>query len=90
MKCIHVVVSGLVHGVGFRDWLRRQADAANVSGWVKNTSAGKVEAVLAGERNAVRRLVEMCKVGPPAARVVEVETRRAKDPDSTGFKILAA
>jgi acylphosphatase len=33
-----------------------------------------VEAVIEGEEESVRKMVEWCHVGPPAAQVIDVET----------------
>lgn len=69
-----VVVHGLVQGVFFRDTVRRRAQAASVSGWVRNNRDGTVEAVFEGDTNAVVRLVAFCGEGPRGARVERVET----------------
>ena len=69
----HVVVSGRVQGVNFRDAARRQARALGVTGWVRNRADGRVEAVFEGEEACVRRMVEWCREGPPAARVDEID-----------------
>jgi acylphosphatase len=68
-----VVVHGQVQGVFFRDTARREASAQGVSGWVRNTPEGTVEAVFEGEREAVERLVGFAEDGPPAAQVERVE-----------------
>jgi acylphosphatase len=73
MRC-RVVVSGRVQGVWFRESCRREATALDVAGWVRNTGDGKVEAVLEGDRDAVEKLVAWMRVGPPHARVTDVET----------------
>lgn len=69
----HVLVSGRVQGVNFRDATRRQARALGVTGWVRNKADGRVEAVFEGEEAYVRRMVEWCRQGPPVARVDEIE-----------------
>ena len=68
-----VVVHGLVQGVFFRDTVRRQATAAGVAGWVRNTREGTVEAVFEGDTAAVERLVTLCHEGPRGARVDRVD-----------------
>jgi acylphosphatase len=68
-----VLVSGRVQGVFFRDTCSRQAIAAGVGGWVRNTGDGRVEAVFEGEPQAVDRLVEWCRHGPPRAMVTGIE-----------------
>jgi len=73
---VHVYVSGLVQGVAFRWFVRRVARELGVKGWVRNLPDGRVEAVFEGEERAVERLVELCRCGPPAARVDEVKVLR--------------
>jgi acylphosphatase len=88
MSARRVVISGRVQGVGFRDWMRRQANTLGVSGWVRNTRAGTVEALLDGDPGAVAELLRACRRGPPAAGVssiVEELTDQAVDP---GFRKL--
>ncbi len=68
-----VVVHGRVQGVFFRDSCQRQAAAEGVTGWVSNEPDGTVLAVLEGSPDAVRRLVDWCRTGPPSARVSAVD-----------------
>lgn len=64
-----VVVHGHVQGVFFRETTRRRAEAAGLSGWVRNRPDGTVEAVFEGEDDPVERLVRFCERGPRGARV---------------------
>ncbi len=89
MRRVHVYISGLVQGVAFRWFVRRMAKELGVKGWVRNLPDGRVEAVFEGDERAVERMVELCRVGPPAARVDEV---RVQSEDYKGefddFKII--
>lgn len=67
-----MVVAGQVQGVFFRDSARRLATDEGVTGWVRNLSDGRVEALFEGEEAAVRRLVAWCRHGPPEARVRDI------------------
>jgi acylphosphatase len=71
----HVIVSGRVQGVWFRESCRQEAAAAGVSGWVANRPDGRVEAEFEGDEAGVARLVEWCRRGPPRARVDSLEAR---------------
>lgn len=71
----HVYVSGRVQGVFFRHHVWRLARELGVTGWVRNLSDGRVEAVFEGEREKVERMIEFCRRGPPAAKVENVEVR---------------
>ena len=44
-----------------------------VGGWVRNLRDGRVEAMAEGEKSKVEELLRFCRVGPPGARVVNVD-----------------
>jgi acylphosphatase len=81
----HAIIKGLVQGVWFRATTREQALAHHVTGWVKNTNAGNVEAVFEGEADDVEKVIQWCHRGPGGARVeeVDVETEEYKGEYST-------
>ena len=81
-----VVVHGFVQGVFFRDTARRQADAARVSGWVRNNRDGTVEAAFEGDADAVERLVAFCRRGPRGARVDDVQVFDEEPEGLAGFR----
>ena len=82
-----VIVRGLVQGVFFRDSVRRRAATVGVSGWVRNTGDGAVEAVFEGEADAVSQLVAFCREGPRGARVDAVEVKDEALEGLRGFAI---
>jgi acylphosphatase len=87
----HVVVSGDVQGVFFRQETKRQAEAHGVSGWVRNRDDGSVEAVFEGEKQDVKALVEFCKHGPSGAMVTNVDVKWENfTGEFNDFKILYA
>ena len=69
----HLVVTGRVQGVGYRDALCAQAERLGVAGWVRNRSDGSVEAVLQGAEADVEAVISWARRGPPAARVAEIK-----------------
>ena len=69
----HVLVTGDVQGVFFRSNTRSQASLRNVTGWVRNLSDGRVEAVLEGERDDVENVITFCRSGPSGSKVDDVE-----------------
>lgn len=71
----HALISGRVQGVSFRYFTYHEALKHGLSGWVRNTSDGTVEAVFQGERSAIEEVLEWCKMGPPAASVDQVEVQ---------------
>ena len=70
----HIIVRGRVQGVFFRANMKEEADRLGVKGWVRNLPDGySVEAVVEGDEESVKRLIEWCHRGPPLARVEKVE-----------------
>jgi acylphosphatase len=82
-----VVVHGRVQGVFFRDSTRRIALEHGVSGWVRNTWEGTVEAVFEGPPEAVQRLVDFAHRGPVGAAVERVEVFEEDEEGLSGFAI---
>ena len=88
MAVKRLIIAGRVTGVGFRDWLATRAEAAGVSGWVRNRLDGTVEALIAGETAAVEELVRLCRRGPRMAEVASIEEDFADAPAEPGFRRL--
>ena len=84
---VRVVVHGRVQGVFFRATVRRAALDRNVAGSVSNRRDGAVEAVFEAEPDAVEALVELCRRGPPGARVERVEVSGEPPEGATGFDV---
>ena len=75
MKRVHVYISGRVQGVFFRAYTRETALSLNLTGWVRNLSDSRVEAVFEGKAESVAAMLEWCGKGPPYAVVHDVDTR---------------
>lgn len=69
----HLIIHGRVQGVFFRESMSRQARQLDITGWVRNRRDGTVEAMVQGNPDAVRRIVEWARTGPELARVEQVE-----------------
>jgi acylphosphatase len=72
MKTMHVVISGLVQGVGFRYFATQKARALGVRGWVRNLTTGEVEIVAQAEEAVLDALVRDLRVGPRSAHVSDL------------------
>ena len=71
--CRHVVITGRVQGVGYRDWAVDTGQRLGLSGWVRNRTDGSVEALVVGDDEAVGKMIEACRRGPLSARVDAVD-----------------
>jgi acylphosphatase len=65
-------ISGRVQGVGFRYAMQQEAARRGVRGWVRNRGDGSVEALLAGDDEAVEALSAWARQGPPGAKVTDL------------------
>jgi acylphosphatase len=75
---VHVLIHGKVQGVFFRYHTYELAKKLGITGWVRNTSDGRVEAVFEGDGDKIEKILEFCKRGPSLARVEKVEVKEEK------------
>lgn len=73
MRTVTITVTGRVQGVGFRYALRNEAQRLGTRGWVRNRHDGAVEALVAGDPDAVEGVIAWAHDGPPSARVDDVD-----------------
>ncbi len=73
MKFAEILVTGRVQGVWYRDFVKKNAIALFLSGWVKNNSDGTVSAAVQGEEEIINQLIDKLKIGPPLSKVEDVK-----------------
>lgn len=72
MPALHVEIVGQVQGVGFRWFVREQAHALHLGGWIRNREDGAVEVAARGESGALEALRAAVQSGPVGAHVTAV------------------
>ncbi|HFC04757.1 MAG TPA: acylphosphatase [Rhizobiales bacterium] len=85
-KCIRVVISGRVQGVGYRYWMMQAAGRFGITGWVRNRYRGDVEAIVCGRTENINLLLQACRKGPTFANVTEVEVLEQVDGQYSSFE----
>jgi len=86
---VHVVISGQVQGVWYRASTKEKAEELGLTGWVKNTTRGNVEAVFEGDESTVNEMIAWCWKGPLLAQVTDVKvTRQRFGGEFAGFVVL--
>lgn len=70
---VRYLVHGRVQGVGFRWFVRREADRLGLAGYVRNLPDGTVEVVARGEPSELTLLERVLERGPAFAHVDDVE-----------------
>ena len=83
----HLLVSGRVQGVFYRDTCRRVAEQEGVAGWASNLADGRVEIVLEGDAGAVERVEQWCREGTDWASVDSVDVTKEEPEGLSGFSI---
>ena len=86
---VHILMSGKVQGVFFRQALKVIAKKNNVVGWVRNLTDKRVEATLEGYNKSINLVIEWAKIGPANSHVdnIEINNEEFKNEFST-FEVL--
>jgi len=71
---LHAVISGKVQGVGYRDFVRANAEDLGLLGFVKNRGDGSVELVVQGYPDELRAFQELLQEGSVLAQVANIAT----------------
>ena len=90
---VHFLIRGRVQGVGFRWFVHREAADLGLRGWVRNTDAGEVEIVAAGDAGAIATLRAELHKGSRGSRVdavIEHELTEAEGESLGAFEIEGA
>ena len=74
----HVLISGSVQGVFFRANAQEMAEQYKLTGWVRNTSDGRVECLLEGDEEQVKNMLDWCSKGPAGSHVKSTEVEWGK------------
>jgi acylphosphatase len=88
MPTKYLRIRGNVQGVFYRATVKEVADKIGISGWVKNTADGDVEALISGTDDQLQTFIEWCWQGPPAAIVTAIKIEERTEEAVVGFIIL--
>jgi len=83
------LISGRVQGVGYRAWLQAEAASLGLSGWVRNLTDGRVEALVQGPAGVRQQLRELAGRGPSGARVEAVVVSAWAASPCSGFATVS-
>ncbi|MDX2100748.1 MAG: acylphosphatase [Leptolyngbyaceae cyanobacterium bins.59] len=83
---VHAWISGRVQGVGYRFTTCQVASERGLSGWVRNLTDGRVEAVFEGPEAQVSAMLRWCEQGPETAIVKNVKIEYGQVEGLQGFE----
>ncbi|MEQ2526692.1 acylphosphatase [Robertmurraya yapensis] len=89
MVRLHITVSGVVQGVGFRYFTQMKAVQFNINGWVRNSTDGEaVEIVAVGDRDNLDQFIKSLRQGNPFSKVTDINMNELTDTEPFhSFKI---
>lgn len=86
----HLVVEGVVQGVGFRPFVHRLAGRYGLAGWVRNTGSG-VEALIEGDGEQIDAFLDaLIADPPPLAQITALHVVERPSTDVRAFTIVAS
>ena len=88
MPTRYLLIKGRVQGVYYRASAKDIARKNGLTGWIRNTPDGHVEAISSGNEDQLELFINWCRQGPRGARVTEVDIQLVEDAEFDSFKIV--
>ncbi|MBU1203707.1 MAG: acylphosphatase [Nanoarchaeota archaeon] len=88
MPTTKLCIKGEVTGVCFRSFIREHAVRLNLKGWVKNAGDNQVQAIFEGPEQSINKMFQLCKKGPPLAKVQSIEEESLPVKHFKEFKVI--
>lgn len=86
MKRIKIKVAGIVQGVGFRNFAKRNAQTLGLTGFTKNNDDGSVQIEVQSENHLVlSQFVTLMEKGPSHSEVRHIQTSEIPPIDGESF-----
>jgi acylphosphatase len=84
-----IYILGFVQGVGFRQFVKKNAKNLSLNGYVKNLSDRRVEALVQGTKEDIQKLITTCEKGTFFSEIksVQIEWEEKQEKYQT-FEIL--
>ncbi len=88
MPTIHLLIKGKVQGVFYRATAKKVADKLKLTGWIKNTKKGNVEALVTGNLQPLDEFINWCRKGPEKAKVENIIIKEKAETPFNDFEIV--
>ena len=88
MKTLRIKIKGLIQGIGFRNYIKQQAEKLSIRGHVRNLESGEVEVLAEGKDEDVNTMKKICEKGAPHSQVKSTDIQELNYIGFDDFKIL--
>lgn len=88
MPTIHLLIKGKVQGVFYRATAKKIAGKLDLTGWIRNTGEGDVEAMVTGNQDQLDQFISWCKKGPEKAQVTDVTVTPEDESAFKDFEVI--
>ena len=85
---IRLNIAGSLQSMFFNQFVKDNAVAHNVKGYLRNMEEGRAEIFLEGDKGNVDAMIAICSRGPKYAQIRSVEKKEERFQDFKEFKIL--
>ncbi len=85
----HVLISGFVQGVGYRQFVKLNARNLELKGFVTNLPDRRVEAVFEGEKESIEKMIEQCRKGPFLSEVENIDVNWSEKEEFSDFNVIS-
>ena len=87
-KTVRLTITGSLQSLFFKQFIKDNADANDVRGFLRGLEDGRVEIFLEGNKEDVDEMTEVCSKGPKYAQIRSVEQKEESFQGFKEFKIL--
>jgi acylphosphatase len=71
----HLLISGMVQGVGYRWFVMRKANEYDLKGYVRNLYTDDVEVEVEGNKGLIQEFIKELQIGSRSAHVTDIKTQ---------------
>ncbi len=72
IKQVHLLISGFVQGVGFREFVKKSARKMGIVGWTRNLTDRRVEIIAQADEELLHKFIKIASRGPFLSEVKSV------------------
>ena len=69
----HLLITGLVQGVGYRWFVMRKANEYDLKGYVRNLYTDDVEVEVEGNKGVIQEFIKELRIGARSAHVTDIK-----------------